>query len=111
MSVVSVAKLRIRLSETAGLINKALEAMQAESENLPGFLAGEILVSLDGKIVVFISEWVDIHAWSRSRYGDKVGKVLADSLAVSTEIEFEIYDRRAKFLATEKKSDIDRQKS
>ena len=65
-----------------------------------GFLAGEIFVSHDRKTIVILTEWTDLHAWSKSRYDVRVGKMLEDCVAASSEIEFEIYDRHARFLAS-----------
>lgn len=75
----------------------ALEVLEGESKNMPGFLSGEILVSLDKKIVVILTEWTDSHAWSRSRYDVRVGKMLEDCLIASPETEFEICDRYGRF--------------
>ena len=102
MSVLSVVKVRIHPSKTAAILSEAFDVLQRESKELSGFLAGEILVSVDKKIVVILTEWVDSHAWSRSRYDGRVGKMLENCLAASPEIEFEIYDRHAKFSAAEK---------
>lgn len=103
MSTVSVVKLRIQPSDTPDILSKASDVLQYESRELLGFIAGEVLVSADMKTIVILTEWVDAHAWGRSRYDARVGKMLEDCLAASPEIEFEIYSRHAKFLAAESK--------
>lgn len=99
MSVFSVVKIRVQPDAASPLLGKTLDVLKEESTKLPGFVAGELLVSLDGTIVVILTEWVDRHAWSRSRYDARVGEMLEDCLAESHHIEFEVYDCRAKFLA------------
>ncbi len=103
MSIVSVVKLRIEPSDTPNILSEASNVLQQESRERSGFIAGEVLVSTDSKTVVILTEWVDGRAWSRSRYDARVGKMLEDGLAASSEIEFEIYDRHAKFFAAESK--------
>lgn len=103
MSIVSVVKLRIQPSDTPNILSEASDVLQQESSELLGFVAGEVLVSTDRKTIVILTEWVDGRAWSRSRYDARVGKMLEDCLAASPEIEFEIYDRHAKFFAAESK--------
>ncbi len=100
VSVLSVVKLRLDPGDTASILSEAADVLQGESKTQYGFLAGEILVSHDRKTVVILTEWTDLHTWSQSRYDVRVGKMLEDCLAASSEIEFEIYDRHARFLAS-----------
>lgn len=100
MSVLSVVKLRLDPEDAARILSEAAGVLQAESTTQLGFLAGEILVSHDRRIVVIFTEWTDLHTWGTSRYDVRVGKMLEDCLAASSEIEFEIYDRHARFLAS-----------
>lgn len=96
MSVLSVVKVRMEADKTAAILEEAAATLRGESTTQPGFLVGEILVSHDKKTVVIITEWTDLHTWSRSRYDVRVGKMLEDCLAVSSQIEFEIYNRHAR---------------
>ena len=100
VSVLSVVKLRLDPGDTASILSEAADALQGESKTQYGFLAGEILVSHDRKTVVILTEWTDLHTWGQSRYDVRVGKMLEDCLAASSEIEFEIYDRHARFSAS-----------
>lgn len=97
MSILSVVKLRLDPGDAARILSEAAGVLQGESTTQPGFLAGEILVSHDRKTVVILTEWKDVHAWGKSRYDVRVGKMLEDCLAASSEIEFEIYDRHSRF--------------
>jgi heme-degrading monooxygenase HmoA len=99
MSVLSVVKVRIEAKKTAAILAEAADTLRTESTTQPGFLAGEVLVSQDKKTVVIITEWADLHMWSRSRYDVRIGKMLEDCLAASSQIEFEIYDRHTRFSA------------
>jgi quinol monooxygenase YgiN len=98
VSVVSVVKLRLDPGDAARILSEAAGVLQGESATQLGFLAAEIFVSHDRKTIVILTEWTDLHAWSKSRYDVRVGKMLEDCVAASSEIEFEIYDRHAHFL-------------
>ena len=97
MSILSVVKLRIDPSKVPAIVAEANDVLREESKTQAGFIAGEILVSRNRKTIVIMTEWVDSHAWSRSRYDVRVGKMLEDCLNASDAIEFEIYDRHARF--------------
>lgn len=96
MSVLSVVKVRTDAGKSSEILTEATDVLRDESVTQAGFLAGEILVSHDRKTIVITTEWTDLHAWSRSRYDTRVGKMLEDCLAASSQIEFEIYDRHAR---------------
>jgi quinol monooxygenase YgiN len=93
--VVSVMKVKIDPKDAAGLLAKTLDALAAEgSKNLPGFLAAQVLLSVDNKIIVVLSEWSDRHAWGKSRYDSIVESLVKDCYDKAVTIEFEIYTRR-----------------
>jgi quinol monooxygenase YgiN len=93
--VISVVKIRIEPHQAAGLLAKALDALAAESrKNLPGFLTGQVLLSVDNKVVALLSEWTDRHAWGKSRYDPIVESLIADFHDESLAIDFELYTRR-----------------
>ena len=93
--VVSVIKVKIDPKDAADLLSKTLDALAAEGrKNLPGFLAAQVLLSVDNKTIVVLSEWSDRHAWGKSRYDPIVESLLEDCYAKATAIEFEIYTRR-----------------
>lgn len=97
MSVFSVVKLRVKPSGELPLLAKALDVLKEESTTLDGFIAGNLLVSLDSRTVVVLTEWVDRHSWSRSRYDSRVGEMLEDCFTESPEVEFEVYNSQAQF--------------
>ena len=93
---VSVVKIRIEPERAAALLAKALAGLAAEGKkNLPGFLTGQILLSVDNTTVALLSEWSDRHAWGKSRYDPIVESLIADFHHESLEIEFDLYTRRA----------------
>jgi|SRR6185312_7275645 len=97
MSVLSVVKVWNDPSIVADLLEEASKVLDHESKTQAGFIAGEILISRDGTKLVIFTEWTDAHSWSQSRYDARVGKMLEDCLTSSTEIEFEVYGRHARF--------------
>lgn len=107
MSVLSVVKVWIEPAAAPSLLEQAAEALHGESQTQAGFIAGEIFVSLDSKKIVILTEWIDSHAWSQSRYDARVGKMLADCLSAASEIEFEVYDRYSRFFPIRKESVVD----
>ncbi|MDQ2680381.1 MAG: hypothetical protein M3Y21_05080 [Candidatus Eremiobacteraeota bacterium] len=98
--VIGVVKIRIEAIDSPELLGEAITVLDAESRGLQGFLAAQILVSVDNKTMVILTEWSDHHAWSGSRYDVGVGKMLERCHAKSTSIEFELYTRRAEFTGT-----------
>ncbi len=95
--MLSVVKLRVDPADAPAVLGEAAAVLGGESKDRPGFLAGDILVSHDRKTIVILTEWVDRHAWSQSRYHSEVGEMLEHALAASHAIEFEVYDRHARF--------------
>lgn len=94
--VVSVVKIRIEPQRAAALLAKALAGLAAEGEKkLPGFLTGQILLSVDNRTVALLSEWSNRHAWGKSRYDPIVESLIGDFHDESLEIEFDLYTRRA----------------
>jgi quinol monooxygenase YgiN len=98
--VVGVIKLKVHATDAPEILAEAIDVLAGESRDLPGFLAAEILVSVDDKTIVILTEWSDHHAWSQSRYDARVGKMIEHCYLKSTMLEFELYTRRAKFSRT-----------
>lgn len=107
MSVLSVVKVWLEPTAAPKILDEASHVLDEESKTRAGFIAGEILVSSDSTKVVILTEWTDPHAWSQSRYDGRVGKMLEDCLIASTKIEFEVYDRHARFFPTRKEPVVD----
>jgi len=107
MSVLSVVKVWGDPAIAADLLEEAATVLDYESKTQAGFIAGEILVSHNGTKIVILTEWTDGHLWSQSRYDARVGKMLEDCVTASTEIEFEVYDRHARFFPTRKEPSVD----
>ncbi len=95
--VIGVIKVKIDAIDAPELLAESLDVLGAESRELPGFLAAQVLLSIDSKTMVILTEWSDHHAWSQSRYDDRVGKMVENCNAKSTTIEFELYTRRGEF--------------
>jgi quinol monooxygenase YgiN len=91
MTVLSVVKVRVEPDKAAAILSEAAETLRDGSAAQPGFLGGEILISQDRTTIAVLSEWTDLHTWSRSRYDARIGKTLED-LVASSEIEFETYE-------------------
>lgn len=95
--VIGVIKVKIDALDARELLEKGIEVLAAESRDLPGFVAAQILVSVDDKAVVVLTEWTDHHAWSQARYDVRVGEMTELLYSKSATIEFETYRRRASF--------------
>ncbi|MEO6835216.1 MAG: hypothetical protein ABI231_04840 [Candidatus Tumulicola sp.] len=95
--VIGVIKVRIDAADAPELVAQAVDVLAEESRDLAGFQAAQILVSVDNKTMVVLTEWIDHHAWSQSRYDARVGKMMEQCLLKSTAIEFELYTRRRDF--------------
>lgn len=93
--VVNVMKVKIDPKEAPSLLAKTLEALAAvETENLPGFLSAQVLLSVDNKTIVVLGEWTDRHAWGKSRYDPVVESLVKDCYDKAAAIEFDVYTRR-----------------
>ncbi|MGA8534684.1 MAG: antibiotic biosynthesis monooxygenase [Candidatus Tumulicola sp.] len=92
--VVSVMKMKIDPKQAVGLLEETLSAFAAENKNLPGFLSAQVLLSVDNKTIVVISEWSDRHTWGRSRYHPIVESLVKACYDNAATIEFEVYTRR-----------------
>ncbi|MDQ2663854.1 MAG: hypothetical protein M3Y18_07470 [Candidatus Eremiobacteraeota bacterium] len=95
--LIGVIKIKIDAIDAPALLAESIDVLRGESKGLQGFLAAQILLSVDSKTMVILTEWSDHHAWSQSRYDDRVGKMMERCNAKSTTIEFEIYTRRVEF--------------
>ena len=95
--VISVIKLKVDAADMGELLAEGIAVLAAESRDLQGFLAAQILVSVDNKTIVILTEWSDHHAWGQSRYDARVGEMTERLYIKSTTFEFETYTRRANF--------------
>ncbi|MEO9170907.1 MAG: hypothetical protein ABI282_11865 [Candidatus Baltobacteraceae bacterium] len=95
--VIGVVKIKIAAIDAPQLLAEAIEVLGSESRVLQGFVAAQILVSVDNKTMVILTEWSDHHMWAQSRYDARVGKMLEHCSARSTTIEFELYSRRGEW--------------
>jgi heme-degrading monooxygenase HmoA len=94
--VVAMIRLKLKAQHSAEIVDDVLQLLKAEAAGMPGFIAGEILVSADGTAVMLLTEWTNRHAWSHSRYDVRVGKMLEHCMHESQRAEYEVYVRRGK---------------
>lgn len=106
--VVAVIKLKASAADVHELLAEGIEVLAAESRELSGFLAAQILVSVDNTTMVILTEWSDHHAWGQSRYDVRVGNMIEHCYVKSATIEFEIYTRPASFVGTSTSDQHDR---
>jgi hypothetical protein len=97
--VVSVITVLLTATHSPEILKQAIEMLRGESNDIAGFITGEILLNGDAKKLAIVTEWCDSHAWSVSRYDARVGSMLEVCLANSTVLDFELYRRRARFVA------------
>ena len=91
--VISVIKIKIDPADAPGLLMGALDTIALEGKDLHGFLAAQVLLSVDNRTMVVMTEWSDRHAWGKSRYDPDVEKLIERLSLKSSTIEFEIYTR------------------
>jgi len=91
--VIGVIKIKVDSPDAAALVAEAVDVLVVEAKSLPGFMAAQVLLSVDKTTVVVLTEWRDHHAWAQSRYDRGVGKFVERALIASTTIEFELYTR------------------
>jgi hypothetical protein len=92
--VIGVIKMKTSVTEASVLLKEINAVFVIERVSLVGFLAAQVLQSVDGKTIVVMTEWTDRHAWARSRYDMRIGRLLEHCLLNSASIEFELYTRR-----------------
>jgi heme-degrading monooxygenase HmoA len=98
--VIGVIKMRTSASEEPGLLDEINAIFVVERASIEGFLAAQVLQSVDGKTIVIMTEWIDRHAWARSRYDMRIGRLIEHCLVKSATIEFELYVRRGEVART-----------
>lgn len=96
-TVIGVIKITVDAMDAPELLNEAIEVLGIESRTFQGFVAAQVLVGVDSKTIIVLTEWRDHHAWAQSRYDDRVGKMTEHCNAKSTAIEFELYTRRGEW--------------
>jgi heme-degrading monooxygenase HmoA len=92
--VIGVIKLKTTPAEATGLLEEINAIFLVERQSLPGFLAAQVLQSVDNATIVIMTEWSDRHTWAKSRYDMRIGQLLERILMKSVTIEFELYVRR-----------------
>jgi heme-degrading monooxygenase HmoA len=92
--VIGFIKMKTSAAEVPALLKEINAIFIVERASIPGFLAAQVLESLDGRTIVIMTEWTDRHAWARSRYDMRIGKLIEHFLLKSATIEFELYVRR-----------------
>jgi hypothetical protein len=97
--VVSVITVLLRTTRSPEVLKQAIETLRGECNDVAGFVSGEVLLSVDARRLAIVTEWRDVHAWGASRYDVRVGNMLEVCLANSTVLDFEVYRRRARFVA------------
>jgi heme-degrading monooxygenase HmoA len=93
-SVIGVIKLKTTPAEATDLLKEINAVFLVERQSLPGFLAAQVLQSVDNATIVIMTEWSDRHTWAKSRYDMRIGQLLERILMKSVTIEFELYVRR-----------------
>jgi heme-degrading monooxygenase HmoA len=93
--VVSVITAHLRTEHLRDVVGEAIEILRGEAEDMPGFITGHVLVSIDAKALAIITEWMDSHVWSASRYDKRVGKMLEHCVSNSIILDLELYRRKA----------------
>jgi hypothetical protein len=96
-SVVSLVTVLLSETHSPAIVDQACAALRAEYTGLAGFVAGDVLLSTDGKTLTVVTLWRDVHAWSLSRYDPGVGEVLESFFINSTSLSFELYHTKAHF--------------
>lgn len=99
--VISVVTAHLKTAHLHEVVDEAIEVLRGEAEEIPGFITGHVLVSIDAKKLAIVTKWRDIHAWSASRYDKRVGKMLEDCLSNSIVLDFELYRGKAHFIGLE----------
>jgi hypothetical protein len=92
--VIGVIKMKTSAIEAPSLLKEINAIFIVERATIPGFLAAQVLQSVDVKTIVIMTEWIDQHAWARSRYDMRIGTLIEHCLLKSATIEFELYVRR-----------------
>ncbi|HEY1680194.1 MAG TPA: hypothetical protein VGF98_00940 [Candidatus Tumulicola sp.] len=93
-AVIGVIKMKTSATEVPALLEEINAIFVVERVSLDGFLAAQVLLSVDGKTIAIMTEWKDRHAWARSRYDMRIGRLIEHCLLKSATIEFELYTRR-----------------
>jgi hypothetical protein len=97
--VIGVIKMKTSATEVASLLKEINAIFVVERSSIEGFLAAQVLQSVDGKTIVIMTEWIDRHAWAKSRYDMRIGRLIEHCLLKSATIEFELYIRRGEVTA------------
>jgi hypothetical protein len=97
--VVSMVELRVDAADSSILLDEAVAVLTAEARDQAGFIAGEVLGSIDRTSIKIVTEWSDRHAWGQSRYDRRVGLMLEHCNTKATRIEFEVYVRHGAVIA------------
>ncbi len=93
-AVIGFIKMKTSATEVPALLEEINAIFVVERVSLEGFLAAQVLQSVDGETIVIMTEWSNRHAWARSRYDMRIGRLIEHCLLKSATIEFELYVRR-----------------
>jgi heme-degrading monooxygenase HmoA len=99
--VISVVTAHLKNPHLHEVVDEAIEVLRGEAEEMPGFITGHVLVSTDAKKLAIVTKWRDSHTWSKSRYDERVGKMLEDCLSSSVVLDLELYCEKAYFVGLE----------
>lgn len=99
--VISVVTAHLETEHLQKIVDEVTDVLRGESADMPGFIAGHVLVSLDERTLTIVTEWRDSHLWSQSRYDTRVGQMLEHCLINSSALDFELYQRKAHFVVAE----------
>jgi quinol monooxygenase YgiN len=92
--VIGVIRVKTTETDASDLLKEINAIFIVERQTLTGFLAAQVLQSVDNATIVIMTEWSDRHAWAKSRYDMRIGQLLERLLMKSVTIEFELYVRR-----------------
>ncbi|MEO7202059.1 MAG: hypothetical protein ABIZ82_05640 [Candidatus Tumulicola sp.] len=93
-AVIGFIKMKTLATQVPALLEEINAIFVVERVSLEGFLAAQVLESVDGETIVIMTEWSNRHAWARSRYDMRIGRLIEHCLLKSATIEFELYVRR-----------------
>lgn len=104
--VVSVITAHLKTGKLQEVADQVTDVLHGESTNMPGFVTGHVLVSIDAKRFAIVTKWQDSHLWSASRYDRRVGQMLENCFVNSSVLDFELYRGKAHFVGADALVDV-----
>ena len=94
-----MSEIRLRVSSSCftELTDEAQELLASFAGDTSGFIAGEILVNDESTAIVILTDWIDRHAWARSRYDERVGRLLEHCTLQAEQVDYAVYGRLKRF--------------